>query len=237
MTSFLSLMHFVTSFTASSVWRLQNSTQKRKKWFTGLRKTAGLQSLCSSPDQTGSRRMTVRTAWPPPPSSTASPFVSYKKESSLIPLDRCGFVLGDQQQPRPVMLPPDPGWQNVQRSGSSIRWCQVAEGHARIFHPTCIVCWDVEPPPQNKGVTIFWKCLPDSYLIPHFLLLWFIDIAWIVHVYTIKLSLWCHSHFCWDVIAPHWTLPTPFIMFYHQWQMLQGNYEILSTIMIFSKGR
>lgn len=52
---------FVATLTVSSLRRLQNSTQKVKKWFSGLRKTAGHQSLCSSPDQTGSQRTTVRT--------------------------------------------------------------------------------------------------------------------------------------------------------------------------------
>lgn len=61
---FLCLMHsmpFIAKLTVSSLWRLQNSTQKVKKWFSGLRKTACRQSLCSSPDQTGSQRTTVRT--------------------------------------------------------------------------------------------------------------------------------------------------------------------------------
>lgn len=65
--------------------------------------------------------------------------------------NRCGLVSSYQQQPGPAMLPLDSGWQNIQRSGSSIHWCQVAEGYAWIFHPS-VVCGDFSPKKKKTAM-------------------------------------------------------------------------------------
>lgn len=118
---------------------------------------------------------------------------------------RCGLVISDQHQPGPVMLPPGPGRQNVQRSGSSIRWCQVAEGHAWIFHPTCI------KPLSPKASHSFWWCFYPTFL------LWFIDSAWIMQLKcpcdVIPITVFCFNT---DVITPQWKFLISVTMFYHQ---------------------
>lgn len=135
-------------------WRLENSTQKPETWFTGLRRTAGLRSPCLSPGQTETLRTTVRTLCATMMSRIdACVFIyirTYRKKPSFFVLNRCGLVISYQRQPWSVMLPLDSGWQNIQRSGSSIRRCQVAEGYARIFHPTSVVCCDCSPQKRKK---------------------------------------------------------------------------------------
>lgn len=203
---FLWLMHsmyFVATLTVSSLWRLRNSTRKVKKWFSGLRKTAGRQSLCSSPDQTGSQRTTVRTRCSRITSSSPV-FLLWWTLLFLNSFYRCGLVISDQHQPGPVMLPPGPGRQNVQRSGSSIRWCQVAEGHAWIFH-SCIKLL------SPKASHSFWWCFYPTFL------LWFIDSAWIIQLKcpcdVIPITVFCFNT---DVITPQWKFLISVTMFYHQ---------------------
>lgn len=169
-------------------WRSQNSTQKLKKWFTGLRKTAAHQSLCLSPDQTGSLRMMVRTLC-----TTTMPYiyVQYINKNFFFFLNRSGLVISYQRQPGPAMLPLDSGWQNIQRIGSSIRRCQVAEGYAWLFHPTSVVCGDLKKKKKENlpwDATIFLKCLSDSYFIPTFFIIMVYGCC-MDHARTIKMSL------------------------------------------------
>lgn len=179
---FFSLMHSMNLVMMLTVpyrlygWRLQNSTQKLKNCFTGLRKTAGHQSPCLCPGQTGSPRMTVRTLC-----TSMMPHIFMdrnKKVFFFVFLNRCGLVISYQRQPGPAMLPVDSGWQNIPRSRSSIRQCEVAEGYARIFHPTRVICGDFStPPPKKKPTMRCQKCLTDSYLQT-----FFYHALWIVHV-------------------------------------------------------
>ena len=49
---------------------------------------------------------------------------------------RCGLIIGHQRQPRPAIVHPDSWWQDIKRSGSSIRESRAPPGYAWIFHPT-----------------------------------------------------------------------------------------------------
>lgn len=102
---------------------------------------------------------------------------------------RCGLVISDQHQPGPVMLPPGPGRQNVQRSGPSIRWCQVAQGHARIFHPTCIKAV------SRKESHYFWSVSLVVILSHIFKYYGLLILHGSIQLNTIKMPVRCNSHY------------------------------------------